>query len=94
MVTQLGVGEGTTKRRRRNPRENVSDVSIAEASGLTLGPDGYPHPLETTADGELKITDRNIITLLALIQQDMRRIREGLELNGLIADLEEGDEGT
>lgn len=63
-VTQQGVGQGTTIRRRRPPRKEVNDVAIAEASGLTLGSDGFPHPLETTGSGHLKIAPKDTNDLL------------------------------
>ena len=87
-MTQLGVGEGTVKRLRRTPRQTVDDVSIHEASGLTLGPDGYPHPLETTARGQLKVIAATELDVLEGILDELRRMREGMVLEGLIADVE------
>ena len=76
MVLQKGVGQGTTTRLRRSPRERVEDVAITEASGLTLGPDGYPHPLETTAGGELKGTDRSVLSVLEEILAELKMMNE------------------
>ena len=87
-MTQLGVGEGTVKRLRRTPRQTVDDVSIHEASGITLGPDGYPHPLETTVAGELKVTERTVQTVMEEVLLELRRMRMGMALSGLIADVE------
>ena len=86
------AGEGTVTRRRRNPRMRVEDVAITEASGLALGKDGYSHPLEVTADGELAIMDRSVVFLLEAIYRELQLIREGLEDASLIPDLEEGDD--
>ncbi len=61
---QQGVGQGTIGKRRRRPRKEVNDVSISEASGLSLGEDGLPHPLETDPEGNLKIRVRDITSLL------------------------------
>lgn len=77
-MVQQGVGQGTVKRLRRNPRERVEDVSITEASGLTLGSDGYPHPLETTALGELKVSDRSVAELLEEILEELQAIRQDM----------------
>lgn len=85
------AGQGTVERRRRNPRMRVQDVAIAEASGLALGGDGYPHPLERDADGYLKATDRNVVALLDAVLRELRMIREGLEVNGVITNLEDSD---
>ena len=87
-MVQQGVGEGTVERVRRNPRKTVDDVSIHEASGLTLGPDGSPHPLETTGLGELRATDRSAVAVLEDILDELRRMREGMVVDGLIADVE------
>ena len=87
-MVQKGVGQGTITRLRRNPRERVEDVAIAEASGLTLGPDGYPHPLETTALGELKVWDRSAVSLLEEILQELQWMRQGMVNAGLIEDVE------
>lgn len=76
MVLQKGVGQGTTTRLRRTPRERVEDVAITEASGLTLGPDGYPHPLETTAKGELKAKDRDVLSVLEEILAELKEMNE------------------
>lgn len=84
---QQGIGEGTTKRRRRNPRERVDDVAVTEASGLTLGPDKYPHPLETTGLGELKVTERTLVGVLEELLDQVRWLREGMVLANLIQDL-------
>lgn len=81
------AGQGTVARRRRNPRMRVEDVAITEASGLALGGDGYPHPLEVDGDGHLKASDRNVVQLLDLIYAELRTIREGLEVNGVITNL-------
>ena len=62
--TQQGVGQGTTIRRRRNPRKEVNDVSISQADGLSLGPDGNHHPLETTFEGRLKVATKDTDDLL------------------------------
>lgn len=86
-MTQLGVGEGTVKRKRRNPRQQVQDVSVIEASGLTLGRDGYPHPLETDLHGKLKVTERTAVDVLEDILSELRWIREGLVLEGRIQDM-------
>ena len=88
-MTQKGVGQGTVTRLRRNPRERVEDVAITEASGLTLGPDGYPHPLETTDEGELKVTERSVRSLLEDILLELQRMRTGMVLIGAITDIDE-----
>jgi len=62
--TQQGVGQGTIGKGRRGPRKHVTDVSISEASGLTLGSDGLPHPLETEHDGNLKVRVKGVSDLL------------------------------
>lgn len=62
--TQQGVGQGTTIGRRRNPRKEVNDVSISQADGLALGPDGNYHPIETTGEGFLKVTTKDTNDLL------------------------------
>lgn len=87
MTTQRGVGQGTVERKRREPRRQVEDVSVHEASGLTLGPDGYPHPLETTSEGELKVTERTLVSVLEEILQELQSMRDGMVLAGLIEDV-------
>ena len=87
-MTQKGVGQGTVTRLRRNPRERVEDVAIAEASGLTLGSDGYPHPLETTALGELKVTERTVLSVLEEVLQELQSIRQGMMFADIIQDTE------
>ena len=62
--TQQGVGQGTIGKRRRKPRKEVNDASITEASGLSLGEDGLPHPIETDPEGNLKVRVRDITSLL------------------------------
>ncbi len=62
--TQQGVGQGTTIKRRRNPRKEVNDVSISQADGLSLGDDGNFHPIETDQEGNLKVRVRGISDLL------------------------------
>ena len=62
--TQQGVGQGTADRRRRPPRTKVDDVGIAEASGLSLGVDGFPHPIETDAEGNLRTKPKDVASLL------------------------------
>lgn len=62
--TQQGVGQGTADRRRRSARVRVQDVSVSEASGLTLGVDGSPHPMETDAAGNLRVAPRDTNDLL------------------------------
>ena len=63
-TTQQGVGQGTTIRHRRLPRKEVNDVEITQASGITLGADGRVHPLETTPQGDLKVEERDVASLL------------------------------
>ena len=87
-MVQKGVGQGTVTRLRRSPRDRVEDVAITEASGLTLGPDGYPHPLETTALGELKGTDRTVLSVLEEILQELQWIRQGMMFADIIQDTE------
>ena len=87
-MVQKGVGQGTVTRLRRTPRQTVDDVAIAEASGLTLGPDGYPHPLETTAMGELKVTERTALSVLEEILAALQSLRLGMILAGSIQDTE------
>lgn len=72
--TQQGVGEGTTGRRRRNPRTKVDDVEIAEATGLSLGEDGFFHPIETDPEGNLKVRIKGIIELLEEVVSTNRAI--------------------
>lgn len=84
------AGEGTVTRRRRNPRQRVEDVAITEASGLALGGDGYPHPLEVTG-GELRTVDRQMLSLLEQMLAELQAIRVGLELTGLITPLDDDD---
>ena len=62
--TQQGVGQGTADRRRRPPRVRVNDTAISEASGLSLGVDGSPHPIETDAGGNLRVAPRDTNDLL------------------------------
>ena len=62
--TQQGVGQGTAERRRRAPRTKVDDVGISEASGISLGVDGSPHPIETDAGGNLKTVPKDTNSLL------------------------------
>ena len=90
MAKQKGVGQGTVTRVRRNPRERVDDVAITEASGLTLGTDGYPHPLETTNRGELRVTARPQGVILEDILYELRLMRKGMVLSELITP-EKGD---
>ena len=87
-MVQKGVGQGTVTRLRRNPRERVQDVAVTEASGLTLGADGYPHPLETTALGNLKVSDGIAVGLLEEILDELRAIRQGMVSAGMIEDAE------
>ena len=87
-MVQKGVGQGTVTRLRRNPRERVEDVAIAEASGLTLGADGYPHPIETTALGEVKVWDRSVVSLLEELLEEFKAIRQGMVNAGMIQDVE------
>lgn len=87
-MVQKGVGQGTVTRLRRTPRQTVADVSITEASGLTLGIDGYPHPLETTEEGELKVTERSVRSLLEDILLELQRMRTGMVLMGTITDID------
>ena len=87
-MTQLGVGEGTVKRLRPQPRMKVQDVAVTEASGMTLGPDGYPHPLETTAAGELKVTEQSVYSVMQDILSELQRMRLGMVLQGQITDVE------
>ena len=86
-MVQKGVGQGTETRLRRSPRLRVEDVAITEASGLTLGPDGYPHPLETTGRGELKVTERTMVSVLEDILAVLERIEMGMVLEGFIQDV-------
>lgn len=78
MTQQGGAGEGTVERQRRDPRMRVQDVAIHEASGLSLGEDGYPHPLETTVRGELKTTSRTERELLEECLLVLKQLRYGL----------------
>lgn len=87
-MVQKGVGQGTIARLRRTPRQTVEDVAVTEASGLTLGPDGYPHPLETTALGELKTFDGQVLSVLEELLQELRSMRQGMVLAGLIQDVD------
>ena len=84
MTTQGGAGQGTVPRKRRAPRERVEDVSITEASGLTLGADGYPHPLESTPSGELKVFSRTMNIILEKILLELQRMRKGMVESELI----------
>ena len=76
---QNGVGQGTVPRLRRTPRERVEDVAITEASGLSLGDDGYPHPLETTSRGEVKATDRALIAVMEDVLAELKLMREDIK---------------
>lgn len=87
-MLQKGVGQGTVTRLRRSPRQDVGDVSITEASGLTLGRDGYPHPLETTVTGELVVSERTVVAVLEDILEELRLMRIGMILKNLIADID------
>ncbi len=77
-MTQKGVGEGTVSRIRRKPVQNEHPVSIVEASGATLGKDGFPHPLETDLEGNLRVvmTEKfdEILDVLERIQQHLGQI--------------------
>ena len=86
-MVQKGVGQGTVTRLRREPRQRVEDVAVTEASGLTLGPDGYPHPLETTGLGELKVTERTVLSVLEDMLAVLERIETGMVLEGFIQDV-------
>ena len=77
---QQGVGQGTIGRRRRPPRKEVQDVSISEASGLSLGVDGFPHPLETDPEGNLKVRVKDITTLMEEQNDLLRRMVFGLSM--------------
>lgn len=88
------AGEGSVTRRRRNPRMRVQDVEIAGAGGLALGGDGHYHPLEVTWDGELKGADRSVAAILEDVLRELRLIRMGLEVNGLLTNLDDGDDGA
>ena len=79
MWFQLGVGQGTVTRLRRTPRERVEDVAITEASGLTLGDDGYPHPLETSSKGDLKTTDRLLLAAIDDLRQEVQELRKAVK---------------
>ena len=72
-----------------DPRMRVQDVAITEAAGLTQGPDGYAHPLETNAAGEVKSSDRSATAVLEDILSELRYIREGMVLMGIISDVTE-----
>ena len=63
-ATQQGVGQGRADRRRRPPRKSVVDSSISEASGISLGVDGSPHPIETDNEGNLRVVPRDTNDLL------------------------------
>ena len=78
--TQQGVGEGTADRRRRKPRTKVDDISVSEASGLSLGVDGFPHPIETDALGRLRIHDMTVVDLLEELVILQRQTVLGLSL--------------
>lgn len=83
------VGQGTVLRKRRPERTKVDDVSITEATGLTLGEDGYPHPLETDARGRLKTFDQETRDFMEELMLTNRAILVGLarQLNCSVAEL-------
>ena len=87
-MAQKGVGEGTVTRLRRTPRQRVEDVAITEASGLSLGQDGYPHPLETNPDGTLSVADRAIVDALNAVLLELQRMRSGMVLMGTIEEVD------
>ena len=90
MRTDLSqVGQGSVPRKRREPRQRVEDVAVTEASGLTLGPDGYPHPLETNESGELKVEGRGVEALLGDVLLELRLLRQGMVHAGAIEDIED-----
>ena len=92
MRTDLSrVGQGSVPRKRREPRRQVEDIAVTEASGLTLGPDGYPHPMETNEDGEVKIAGRGVEALLGDVLMELRLLRQGMVQAGAIQDIEEVD---
>lgn len=72
------VGQGTVLRKRRPERTKVDDVSITEATGLTLGEDGFPHPLETDIQGRLKIFDQETRNLVEELMLTNRAILFGI----------------
>lgn len=78
--TQQGVAQGTTIKRRRNPRKEVNDVSITQADGASLGPDGNFHPIETDVEGNLKVRVLDITTLMEEQNELLRQIVFGLTL--------------
>lgn len=81
-MVQQGAGTGTVDRQRREPRMRVQDVGVAEASGLTLGPDGYPHPAETDAFGQLKVQGRDVVSVLEEILAKLDAIHSVLLFGG------------
>ncbi len=76
--TQQGVGQGTIGRRRRKPRKEVNDVEVSTATGLSLGPDGNYHPIETDSEGNLKVRVKGISDLLQEIVDTNRAIVRAL----------------
>ena len=77
---QLGVGEGTTEKKRRTPNQAERPVHVTEASGGSLGVDGFPHPLETNEFGELKVTTRDLLEVLERIADGIERVEDQLAL--------------
>ncbi len=72
------VGQGTVLRKRRPERQRVQDTSITEATGLTLGEDGFPHPLETEVKGRLKVLDQETRDFVEEIMLTQRAILVGM----------------
>lgn len=85
---QQGTGQGTTIKRRRNPRKEVNDVSISQADGLSLGEDGNFHPIETDREGNLKVRVKGISDLL---QEMVGLQRATLSAIAELADLDFDD---
>jgi len=68
----VGIGQGTWLHRRRAPRTKVDDISIAEASGMTLGEDHNYHPLESDSDGRLRVRamdEKALLEELVILQR-------------------------
>ena len=87
--TQQGVGQGTTIRRRRNPRKEVNDVSISQADGIALGVDGNYHPIETTPQGDLKVRVRDVTALLEEMIDLQKRMIFAMTEDGWDLDYED-----
>ena len=59
-------------------RRSSSYVGIDQATGLALGPDGFFHPIEVDAGGQLQIHGVGLNSILEEILRELKALRLGL----------------